>query len=217
MPVDLIVLAAIAVFVLLRLYGVLGQKIGHDEPPSARDATFDTSSKVIELTPKELEKVQEVKAEEENPDMSDALKEGIAAIRKHDAAFRLSEFSEGAKMAFEMVLESFAKADYDTLKQLLSKDLYLEFSAELKKRKNAEQYTETTLVSILEATVNDVKVKDRHATVVVNFLSEQIQTERDKSGEAVKESTSAIEQVEDTWTFTRDLRSPNPNWTIIDT
>ncbi len=218
MPVDLIVLAAIAVFVLLRLYGVLGQKMGHDQPPSVRDATFDTSSKVIELTPRELENVQEEKEEdEEDETLADPLKKGLAAIRKEDASFRRGDFLEGAKAAFEMVLQGFAQDDRDTLKALLSKDIYQTFLTELKARKTQDTYAETTLVAILEAEITEMAVKDRKAIVKVQFVSEQIQAERDKDGEMVKDSQSSIEHVEDAWTFTRDLRSSNPNWTIIAT
>ena len=218
MPVDLIVLAAIAVFVLLRLYGVLGQKMGHDQNAS-RDSTFDSNSKVIELTPRELDiaPAEEDEADEVEDALDDGIKEGVAAIRKEDNGFRVKDFVGGATAAFEMVLEGFAKDDRDVLKSLLSKEIYTDFVAELKKRKTQDEYTETTLVSILESEVTEITMKDRKAIITVTFVSEQIQAERTKSGETVKDSTSSIEQVEDSWTFQRDLRSSNPNWTIIAT
>lgn len=218
MPVDLIVLAAIAVFVLLRLYGVLGQKMGHDQN-TPRDSTFDSNSKVIELTPRELDitPVEEEEADELEEALDDGIKAGIEAIRKDDNGFRVKDFIGGAIAAFEMVLEGFAKDDRDVLKSLLSKEIYSDFVAELKKRKTQDEYVETTLVSVLEAEVKEIELKDRKAMITVTFVSEQIQAERTKDGETVKDSTSSIEQVEDTWTFKRDLRSSNPNWTIITT
>jgi predicted lipid-binding transport protein (Tim44 family) len=220
MPVDLIVLAAVAVFVLLRLYGVLGKDIGLDKP-SMRDATFDQNSKVIELTPQQLERNNpSVAAEEEAEEgVPDAIADGVKAIRAEDNGFRLKAFMEGAKVAFEMVLEGFAKEDVDTLKHLLSKELYEAFLKELKQRKSQDEFTETTLISILEAEPKYIVVDGKKATVTVRFVSEQIQVSRTKTGETVKDSTSAIEQVEDEWVFVRDVRSSNsnPNWVIVAT
>jgi predicted lipid-binding transport protein (Tim44 family) len=219
MPVDLIVLAAVAVFVLLRLYGVLGKNAGLDQP-SMRDATFDHNSKVIELTPQQLERViaesgkPEEDADEGTPD---ALLEGVKAIRAEDNGFRLKAFMEGAKLAFDMVLEGFAKDDQETLKHLLSKELHDSFLKELKARKAQDEFSETTLISILEAEPKAISVINKKATITVRFVSEQIQVNRTKTGDTVKDSTSAIEQVEDEWVFVRDLRSPNPNWTVTAT
>jgi predicted lipid-binding transport protein (Tim44 family) len=218
MPVDLIVLAAVAVFVLLRLYGVLGKDIGLDNP-SMRDATFDQNSKVIELTPQQLERNHPPVAPEEETEegIPDAIAQGVKAIRAEDNGFRLKAFMEGAKVAFEMVLEGFAKEDTDTLKHLLSKELYDAFLLELKRRKAQDEFVETTLISILEAEPKSIVVEGKKATVTVRFVSEQIQVVRTQSGGTVKDSTSAIEQVEDEWVFVRDLRSTNPNWSITAT
>jgi predicted lipid-binding transport protein (Tim44 family) len=219
MSVDIIVLAAIAVFVLLRLYGVLGQQTGRDDPSSSvRDTTFDSNSKVIELTPKQLERAQSVvvEAEEERDEsLSDDIHEGVKALRKEDRAFRLKHFMEGAKVAFDMVLDAFAKNDSDTLKQLLSKELFQEFSTSLKQREKQDEFAETTLVSILEATPTAVVMEGKIAKITVHFLSEQVQITRKANGDRVEDSVSEIEQVQDEWVFSRDTRSSNPNWTII--
>ncbi len=216
MPVDLIVLAAVAVFVLLRLYGILGKDAGID-PASMRDATFDQSSKVIELTPQQLERAPVIPEEEPDEGISDALKEGVKAIRQEDNGFRLKAFMDGAKVAFEMVLDGFSKNDQETLKMLLSKDLFDAFQTEMKQRSTSDEFAETTLISILEAEAKTISVENKKATVMVRFVSEQIQVNRTRKGETVKDSTSAIEQVEDEWVFARDLRSPNPNWTVTAT
>ncbi len=219
MPVDLIVLAAVAVFILLRLYGVLGQNIGHDEPPMTRDATFDGDNKVIELTPQQLENaIQEAVADEEPEDELDGgIQDGVRKIRTEDRSFRMKPFLEGAKVAFEMVMESFSADDRETLKSLMSKQVYEVFHKELQARQDADEYTDTTLISILEAEPAAIEVHNRKASITVRFVTEQIQVNRTKDGETVKDSTSAIEQVEDEWVFTRDLRSNNPNWQIVAT
>lgn len=220
MPVDLIVLAAVVIFILLRLYGVLGQKIGHDQPPQPRDATFDEDSKVIELPPRDIEHVS-VKPEPEEDiiedDLNISVKTGLQRIREYDKGFRRKDFLEGAKTAFEMVLDAFSKDDRDTLKMLLSKEIYTEFSQELKNRKTQERYIDTTLVSIMNADITDIDVESAKARITVRFVSEQIQAERDSTGKVISDTASQIEHVDDEWIFERHLKSANPNWTIIDT
>jgi predicted lipid-binding transport protein (Tim44 family) len=221
MPVDLIVLAAVTVFILLRLYGVLGQNIGHDDSQNSRDATFDGNNKVIELTPGELERGRDEATSQPSPEpdmeLSDELDAQAAALREEDPQFRMDQFIDGAKGAFEMVLDSYSKDDRETLRFLLSKSLYDEFAGELKQRKEQEQYTDTTLVSILEVEPVTIELDGKKATITVRFLSEQISVDRTSEGETVEGSASPIEQVEDTWSFTRDLRSSNPNWKIVAT
>jgi predicted lipid-binding transport protein (Tim44 family) len=218
MPVDLIVLAAVVIFILLRLYGVLGQKIGHDQPPQHRDSTFEDNGMVIELPPREIEQVATSAPEEEIEEDLDLLtKTGLQQIREHDKSFRRRDFLDGAKIAFEMVLNAFSKDDRDTLKMLLSKEIYEEFLTELKNRDTQETYTDTTLVSIMNAEITSVEVKNATAVIKVSFTSEQIQAERDKKGKVVSDSASQIEHVVDEWTFERNLKSSNPNWTIIST
>lgn len=221
MPVDLIVLAAVAVFILLRLYGVLGQNVGHDESRQGRDATFDNNNKVIELTPRELERNQEDTQKEEDTspepgsDVPEHLRDQVREIRTQDPSFRMKHFLEGANSAFEMILESYSKDDRDTLRHLLSKSLYEEFVDELKQRRQAERYTDTTLVSIEEAEPVRVELEDKKVSIAVRFLTEQISVDRTPEGEKIEGTTTPIEQVEDEITFTRDLRSLNPNWKIV--
>jgi predicted lipid-binding transport protein (Tim44 family) len=212
MPVDIIVLAAIAVFILLRLYGVLGQQIGH-EKTNVQDSSFDKDSKVIELAPKVLEKQQV----EEESTFSAEVQEGIKAIREVDKGFRVQHFLEGAKAAFEMIMEALAKDDRDTLQMLLSPELYEECVIVLKKRDEQEAYEETTLISILDAKILSASLQGNDAVVSVEFVSEQVQVKRTKGGAKVENSASDIEIVEDKWMLKRDVRSSNPNWVIVET
>jgi predicted lipid-binding transport protein (Tim44 family) len=212
MPVDIIVLAAIAVFILLRLYGVLGQQIGN-EKPSLQDSSFDKDSKVIELAPKLPEKLQV----EDEGEYDDEIQHGLKEIRQADKAFRVQHFLEGAKTAFEMIMEALAKDDRDTLQLLLSPELFTECVAALKRRAQQEEYEETTLVSILEVTILAASLQGNDAIIKVKFVSEQVQVNRTKQGEKVENSASEIEVVEDSWVLKRDVQSTNPNWVIIET
>lgn len=225
MPADIILLAAIAAFVLLRLRGVLGQKIGHDKPPSMPDVV-KKEERVIHIKPAEMGAKEPAMAaaapvaepaEEPAGVYSAAVEAGVAEIRKIDRQFRMKDFLEGAKVAFDMVHEAFRKDDRETLRALLSKDIFKDFASELDKQKKEADHAESTLVAILSADPKSVEVEKGKGRVTVTFVTEQIFVRRDAEGKVVEGSPSDVERIEDEWAFERDLRSSNPNWIVIAT
>ncbi len=223
MPADIIILAAIAIFVVLRLRSVLGQKIGHDQ---SNGAVKKDNERVIQLKPVSPAKTDDATAESPLPPLqeevlpegyADEVKDGVKAIRKIDRQFTMKSFMEGARMAFDMVLEAFNKHDDETLKNLLSKDIHKAFADEIKRREDSGETVESTLVAITAAEPVAVEVDKNKARITVNFISEQIQVTRDKNGDVVEGSATDIDDIEDEWVFERDLRSSNPNWTIVAT
>ncbi len=226
MPADLIVLAAIAIFVLLRLRAVLGHKIGHDQPPPVPRDLPDESDRMVQVPPRQQPLTIEGEAEriEPSPEAQAAMaklpedvRQGIEAMGKIDALFSLPEFLGGARGAFEMVLEAYSRDDRDTLKMLLAKDVFENFKKDLDDSHKAGRRVETTLVSILSAEAIEARLTRNVAHIVVKFESEQIQVVRDTQGTIVEGDASDIQIVEDEWAFERDLRSSNPNWKIVAT
>lgn len=228
-PADLIVIAAIAIYVVIKYRKVLGQKTGidPDEMKSRHTAREESAQeRVVQLNRYQ----QQQKVEGDAQDVSEAqvvdesleaieddrLKEQIVAMKRLDAALSLDEFLKGARMAFEMVMQAFNEGDRATLKLLLEEDLYKEFDRELKQHEKRGQKAQTTLVSILAAEVKEAQLQNSHAVLSVRFLSEQIHVVRDKDDKLIEGDPSRIEQVEDEWVFERDLKSRNPNWTIAD-
>lgn len=220
MPADIILLAAIAAFVLLRLRGVLGQKIGHDQPPAMPDVV-KKEERVIHLKPADAAlkeaPVVEVLAEDPVGQYAPAIEKGMADIRAIDRQFRMKEFIEGAKVAFDMVHEAFRKDDRETLKHLLSREILKDFTSELDKQKKENEHAESTLVAILSAEPKEVEVEKGKGRVTIGFVTEQMFVSRDAAGQVVAGSPSDIERVEDEWVFERDLRSSNPNWIVVAT
>lgn len=222
MPADIIILAAIAVFILLRLRSVLGHKIGQDTPPPMRDVTPREAEgeRVVQLAARqEVEPVIEML---EDVTLDDAkwpeeMRRGIESIREHDRQFTMTEFLNGAKIAFEMVHDAFNKGDKDMLKGLMNREVFTLFKTEIENRQKLDTKQETTLVSIASAEPKEIDVEKSKARVTVRFVSEQIHVSRDKDNKVVQGSTSSIHNVQDEWTFERDLRSTNPNWTLIST
>lgn len=223
---DLLVLLALAIFFITRLRSVLGKRIDDEDPKKGDKTPGKSGERIIQLRdhkPSSLkqalqaEKQQQVDAlalaDIADPDVTT----GLMQIKSAESSFSVSEFLNGAKMAFDMILDAFAKGDKEQLEALLSKELYEDFSAAIDARKETPTYEENTLVSIQSADIVRAALNGRKAEITVNFVSEQISVERDKEGNIVSGNASETTLVTDEWTFTRDIRSSNPNWLLINT
>lgn len=217
---DIVIMALVAGFILLRLRSVLGQKIGNDSPDflkkniePARD-----DEPVVKLADKARAMPRE-RAEEDI--YLQGLKDGdiaktLRAIKEKDEGFSATQFLQGAKMAFEMIFEGFAKGDKAPLKMLLSEELYKHFESEIDARVNSGNKTETTLVSVKAEDISRAILDKNAARLNVRFTSEQITVVRDTDGKIIEGDPSDVNEVADEWTFERDITSKNPNWKVID-
>lgn len=222
---DIIILALIAVFVILRLRNTLGKDLG-DRPDTSRlrkQLGADTEERVIPMPGIDRKPVEDKKPEDEDelalaelqdPDVAKQL----LVLKDLDAGFSVVSFMEGAKGAFEWVLTAFNDGDKDTLKRLLAKDVYEELANALDERNARDEKTFTTLVSIKNARITRAEISKKHiGRIAVEFTSEQIQVVRDHENKIVEGDPSKVREVIDEWVFERDTRSRNPNWTIIET
>lgn len=217
---DIIILALIAVFILLRLRSVLGDKVGNDSPNyfnKVKPAEQPQRETIVKLDERPLK----VRLKEEDPYLASLKdKELVAALeemREKDPQFTATAFLDGAKMAYEMVFDAFAKGDRKTLTMLLSDDTLATFTKELDARENDENNTETTLVSVKAKGITSASLKGSVARISVDFASEQIVIVRNGDGEIIEGNASEVEDVEDNWVFERNVTSKNPNWKIIET
>lgn len=214
---DILFFAMIAAFVVLRLGSVLGRRTGHER---RRQTQFDAPGvdKVVPLRRKggvSGDTAEEALAVADTADQR--LKAGLTAIRLQDPRFDLDHFLEGAKVAFEMILEAFAKGDKETLRALLAPDVYASFAAAIDERVAKRHQLSTEVVAIRKAEVVEAGMHARRARITVRFVSEQITATRDAAGHLVDGSPSKIVEVEDLWTFERDVRSSDPNWQLVET
>lgn len=211
---DIIVIGAIAAFILLRYRSMLGEKTGRDveNPPPARLQEYE---RVIQLPEREQPApvvVPITPAKDYGP-----LNDTLAAMRRIDRQFTPEEFLNGARGAFEMVLEAFNSGDRDTLKMLLSPEIYAEFDASLAALEAKGHTPQTTLLAIVESTLADASLTGNLARLTVNFVSEQVHLVRDAEGTIVEGDASMQEAVEDSWVFERNLASSDPAWKVIET
>lgn len=212
---DIIVIGAIAAFILLRYRAMLGEKTGRDAPPPRSKPTLASEFERVIQLPVPTTKPAAEKKEDSAPQGAFAgLFVGMRAI---DREFAPDEFLQGARAAYEMVLVAFSKGDRDTLKMLLSDALYNNFDRSITEGQNADRITDTTLVAITKATIADAKLMGSTATLTVDFVSEQIHLIRDAAGAILEGNPSQQNKVEDQWVFTRNLASTDPNWKIIET
>jgi predicted lipid-binding transport protein (Tim44 family) len=212
---DIIVIGAIAAFILLRYRAMLGSDAGRDVRPQVKPVAASEYERVIQLSAKAVATPSDKK--EDFSKHYGSLSETFVAMRGIDREFTPDEFLQGARAAYEMVIEAFTKADRDTLKMLLSDTIYKEFDEALAADQAAARKAETTLVAIKTAAVSDATLSGNAATITVDFLSEQVHLVRDLEGTIIEGDASREEKVEDRWVFTRILTSTDYNWKIIET
>jgi len=217
---DIIILALIAGFILLRLRSVLGQKgEGDNTQFFKREAEKDT---VKEPVVHMLGKNRNVLPASETDSYlhtlkNDKLSTTIADIKAIDSQFSATGFLQGAKMAYEMVFDAFAKGDKKTLEMLLDKPIYDTFSREIDNRDAASEKTEITLVSVKAKDISEATLIGNKARLSVTFDSEQVSLVKDASGKIIQGNPADHDLMDDEWVFERDVSSKNPNWKIIET
>lgn len=210
----------IAAFLVLRLRSVLGRRSGHERRPpdlvSQRKQDAAGNDNVVELPDRTKEAADDedfgTEAESEDP-----LADGLTQIRIADSSFDPQEFLAGARTAFEMVVENFAEGNAKALRTMLNDEVFENFAAAIKQREEAGETLETTLIGIKNAETLEARMEGRTAFVTVKFVTEQVNLTRDKSGEVVDGDPSRVTDVTDIWTFARNTRARDPNWTLVET
>jgi predicted lipid-binding transport protein (Tim44 family) len=151
------------------------------------------------------------------PDADDPLSQGLEQIMRTDPAFQPEEFISGAKIAFELIIDAFAAGDTGALKPMLNAEVFANFSQAIRDREQAGETLEDTLVGVKSAEIVEAYVEDQASNATVKFVSEQINATRDEDGNVVDGNPNAVIDVTDFWTFARDIKSRDPNWTLVAT
>jgi len=213
---DIILIAMVAGFIILRLRSVLGRRTGHEPPPrpAAPLPAKRDDDNVVALP----ERIRREEVVEAAPAAAGSpLAAGIGRIKAVDRSFDTADFAAGAKGAYEMIVTAFASGDAPVLRPLLAPDVFASFNQAINDRKSKGEHQETTLVSIKQAEILEADLKGRMAEVTIKFVAELINVTRDSAGKVVAGDPNAVEDVTDIWTFSRDTRSGDPNWVLIGT
>ena len=187
--IDIIILAMIAGFIFLRLRGILGKRTGFEgKAPSQFKEVLKT---VKQDQPKKINENFDKEAQK--------------------------EFLKGAKIAYETIITNFASGNLKNIKSLLDKKIYDQFNDAIKERKEKGHISETTFIGINSASIKEHQNKNTILEVTVDFVSEIISCSKDKDKKIISGNPDIVKKVYDTWKFSKDVKSTNPNWLLIDT
>ncbi len=187
--IDIILLAMIAGFIFLRLRGILGKRSGFEgkSPPQLKEV---------------LKTVNKEQFKQVNENFDDKAQK---------------DFLKGARIAYETVITDFSDNDnkITNSKPLLNNEIYNQFNEALKERSSRGHYAEITFIGINSATIKEHKKIGKMLNVTVNFIAEVITCIRDKDKKIVSGDPEKIKKIYDTWVFSKDITSPNPNWHLV--
>jgi len=216
---DIVFLALIAAFIALRLRAMLGRGTGLDPREVWKQATRDGMPEKAPVFPDRAAKKPEPEEDVVPPQLqaNRPVSEGLRAVKAADPNFSTTEFLLGARLAFEWVIQAFAKGEKEKLRALLSEERLAHFIADIDARAQDEITHEATLVSVLATDITEAAMVATRAQITVQFTSEQVHVGRDKDKNVVSGDPSSIEKVVDVWTFERDTTSRDPNWKITAT
>lgn len=222
MLVDILIFAVIALFIVNRYRQVLGTPPDQDSlkprlPESkggGQVITLPTRRNPVEGKPASTPVGT---APSEADDLPPSLASILDRMQGIDPHFSEGAFLNGARAAFRMIVEAFARGDKDALHPLLDGEVERNFLAAIDRRAASGQTMDTMLERIRDAHLTRARLEGTVAYVTVEFLSEQVNVVRDATGTVIEGHDDHVEDVRDIWTFRRDLRSPNPNWELVAT
>ncbi len=213
--IQLLVLAGIAIFLILRLRSVLGTREGFEKP------AITTAPEAKKPKRPELEVI------EGGPDrdITDHVPEGteaaraLAAMKGVDNAFNVREFLQGARGAYEMILMAFERGDLPSVKPFIAPEVYDAMMGVIAEREKNGLSVEATFVGISDLALKDASFdrQSREAEVSVRFVGELTEVVKNTAGEVVSGSANTIKKQKDVWTFARTMGSADPNWILVAT
>jgi predicted lipid-binding transport protein (Tim44 family) len=209
--IDILLFAAIAGFLVVRLRSVLGRRTGLEQrrDPFQRPPLTPPSAAPTPAPPPRLQAI--------NGGAPPAAAGPTGAIKAADPSFVDETFLEGARGAFEIIVKSFAAGDKTALEPLLSKDVYQSFAGAIDARLAAKETMETRLAAIKSAELADSAIEATTGFVTVKFVTDQANVTRAADGKIVDGDPDRVSEHVDFWTFARPLRSRDPNWTLVAT
>lgn len=226
--IDIIVFAAIALFLGLRLYNVLGKRHGDERQrpttPFERKQDDARTGKspadrdtVIPFPGGARGETGDSAQEDVSFDGPVSVAAQIARVEKADPSFNENDFLHGARAAFSMIVEGFAQGDRALLKPLLAPPVYGAFDQAIDEREAAGLVRKTEIGSIDETDIVSAGIEDGQIRIEVRLVSHQIDVTTDADGAVVEGNAHEVHEVVDLWTFARKVRSPDPNWMLVAT
>lgn len=219
-PVDLILFAMVAAFLVLRLRSVLGRRTGFERPRREAPGAYDpqAAKPAANELPGELPPppAQTGGARRLVPDPRTAVGQTLMRIRDVEPSFEPNAFLDGAEGAFRMIVDAFARGDRQTLRALLSDDTYGGFEGAITAREQNGETQRSEVRTMQEMAIEAAELRGTVADVTVRFVSDQVNVTTGRDGSIVA-GAEAVTELTDIWTFQRDLRNPDPTWRLVAT
>lgn len=210
----IVILALVALFIGLRLYSVLGERTGHEQQPILKPADQDAR-----VHPPVTQPPATVPSADSTADLAyvPLAGPGVRAILAADPSFDVARFLDGAKAAYQLILEAFWKGDIDAVKAHIDAHVHDTFATAIEQRKKDGLSLDNRLVTIEQAVISEAAMERSVAVITVRFEADIAAVTRNAQGQVVAGSMSDAVQTRDLWTFRRDLASRDPNWLLIET
>lgn len=210
--IQLLVLAGIAVFLVLKLRSVLGTREGFEKP------------RVVTTAPPNRDKFKVIEGGADE-DITDHAAEGsdaalaLAAMKAAEPSFNVGEFLRGARGAYEMILIAFEHGDLESIRPFLADEVEATFAQAINAREAAGLTTEAKFIGIRDMALTEAEfdTTTKSAEITVRFTGELNSVTRNKAGEIVEGSTTEAKRQRDAWVFSRRMGVQDPNWQLVAT
>ena len=213
----IVILALVALFIGLRLYSVLGERTGHEQP-IAKPVEADSDARPAARAAAAQQGGTPLAAGENN-DLAylPTAGPGVRALLAADPSFDVARFLDGAQAAYRLILESFWKGDLDAMRPHVGDHVFETFASAVEQRANDGLVLDNRLVAIEQAVIAGAEMDRKVALVTVRFEADIAAVTRNAEGDVVAGSTSDAVQTRDRWTFRRDIGANDPNWQLVET
>jgi predicted lipid-binding transport protein (Tim44 family) len=205
--------AMVAGIVLFRLYTILGRRTGNEREPRSRFRPFgpvnNRNDNVVALPG--------IRSDAAQTRPQNETEQAFVDIKLADRAFETEHFLAGAKKAHELIVTAYAKGERQTLRPLLNDEVFATFDQAIKDRESRKESVRFTLVGYKDAKITHASLKGRIGEITVTFVVQFVSSTTNAAGAVVEGDSSAVRDVTDVWTFSRDVRGSDPNWTLVAT
>ncbi len=212
--IQLLVLAGIAVFLILKLRSVLGSREGFEKPALPADSQRPQPKLVPPTAPDGVDL-----------DITDHVPAGspaaaaLAAMKQAEPGFSVGEFLHGARGAYEMILMAFERGDIDPVRPFLADEVEASFTQAINARERDGQTVEANFLGLREMALSDAEydATTRTAEITLRYTGELTSLTRNKAGEIIDGSATEVKRQRDAWTFARRMGVQDPNWQLVGT
>ena len=212
--IQLLVLAGIAVFLILRLKNVLGSREGFEQPPLPRQDSGPSTRPDLEV----IEGGPDLDITDHVDEDSDAAK-ALTEMKRLEPSFHVADFLQGARGAYEMIVMGYESGELSDIQPILAEDIYESFVDGVAAREDQGLTIEADFIGVREMKLAKATLDPdtKEAEITIRLVAELTSAVRDEGGDIVEGSLTDVKRQKDTWAFSRALGADDPNWILVST